>query len=495
VANPFGSIPGIVVGVGAGGAAAAALEPTIEVPRQKAWQNNAVRILDVNLLARLVAQGGIALGDAHADALRDGFGPDKVDALVYLSQSVPGVSELLFLWRLGIISRGTWREGMTKLSIRPDFVDAMEQTFSVPLTGADVAAMIQRSVIPNQGQLPGIDLVTTGRVPRFPQVDIDAYKSAQAYGMSNDQLDAFTRIQGLPPGMDLVARLVFRDVVDRGDFNLAAEQSNRRVEWADYEFEAYKQIPTARDFVEGYLRGWISEAQMNAGTALHGMSAANTDLLFKVSGRPLAVHQITTGLARGGKYPSTYDDVPEPYRKAIQQSNIRPEWAGLDYANRYSEPSFFVTRALLQDGTLTEAEGEQNFLNLGWRPELAKAAASSYSTAGPAKADTHVGKAQTQLWTATHRSYIGYLSTDADATTALTAAGVSPTTIPEVLTTWKAERDLIRRGLTAANIHKAYNKGDINDATGAAWTRDEAIAALVELGYNPSDAGQYLDIS
>jgi hypothetical protein len=53
---------------------------------------------------------------------------------------------------------------------------------------------------------------------------------------------------------------------------------------------------------------------------------------------------------------------------------------------------------------------------------------------------------------------------------------------------------LIRRQLTPAQIKKAYLKAARNAATGAPWTRDEAIAALISEGYSIQTANDYLDI-
>src|SRR5205823_6277940 len=106
----------------------------------------------------------------------------------------------------------------------------------------------------------------------------------------------------------------------------------------------------------------------------------------------------------------------------------------------------------------------------------------------------HVAKAQTQLWGTAHRSYIAAESDDAAASAALATAGVAPAAVPQVLDLWRAERDLIRKQLTPAQIKKAYAKSATNEATGAAWTRDEALAALVERGYAPLAAADYLNI-
>ena len=74
MANPLGSAPGIILGVGVGTAASAAIEPAVEGPRQAAWKGNPIRVLDPSLMAALVAAGGIDLGTAQADAALEGFG-------------------------------------------------------------------------------------------------------------------------------------------------------------------------------------------------------------------------------------------------------------------------------------------------------------------------------------------------------------------------------------------------------------------------------------
>ena len=63
------------------------------------------------------------------------------------------------------------------------WLSKMEQTFSVPVTAEQAAVLVQRSVIPNQGQLPFDTNIPAGNVPRMPKVDLDAYASAQAYGV------------------------------------------------------------------------------------------------------------------------------------------------------------------------------------------------------------------------------------------------------------------------------------------------------------------------
>ncbi len=45
-----------------------------------------------------------------------------------------------------------------------------------------------------------------------------------------------------------------------------------------------------------------------------------------------------------------------------------------------------------------------------------------------------------------------------------------------------------------ADIRKAYQQGDVNAATGVAWTQPDTLAALEARGYSPTEAQSYLNI-
>jgi hypothetical protein len=255
-----------------------------------------------------------------------------------------------------------------------------------------------------------------------------------------------------------------------------------------------RQILTASEYQEAALRGILTNEQANAKAAQHGMTTEDAQLLFQILGRPLTVHQITTGLARGGEFGGTYADVPEPYRDAIRRSNIRPEYARLAYANRYTYPSAFVLRSLAQSGDLGDASAvEAILLDIGWPPTLAAKVAPLW-VGGSGGADPHVTKAENQLWTTLHRSYVAEETDDPTATATLGTLGVTATAQPEVLALWQAERELIRKQLTPAQIKKAYTHGVPNPATGQTWTRDDALAALIARGYSANDANVFLDL-
>ena len=102
-------------------------------------------------------------------------------------------------------------------------------------------------------------------------------------------------------------------------------------------------------------------------------------------------------------------------------------------------------------------------------------------------------KYENQLWTALHRSFVARETNVTDARANMTTLGIPRDDQTRVLALWQAERDLIRKQLTPAQIKKSYLKASRNAATGNPWTRDEAIAALVSEGYSVQTANDFLD--
>ena len=486
---------GIIVGVGVGAAASAALEPAIEIPKQEAWDRNRNKILDAGLMARLVAQGGITLDAGRTSAHREGYDDDKFDHLVYLSQTVPGVGEALALWRLGLLGDDLFTHVLTKAGLDARYVAPIVNRKLAEVVGlGDVAYGVVRGILPTPSWVPVAPPTTGDKVPRFPQVDIDPLELAHKLGFDENMLRLMVGRSGLSMAPIMAANALFRGVIGPNDYLLAIAEGDLRTEWADAVRDTARQIPTASQFVQGHLRGWRTQAEMYAGSARHGMSKPDTDLLFQVERRPLNVHAITTGLARGGTFQPAAGEIQDPYEASVHQADLGPEWYDLQIANRYTYPSAFVLRALAQAGELgTTADVRQILLEIGWKPELATKVASEWTPVATG-GDAHVSKAQTQLWTTTHTSYKAGEIDDATVTATLPAAGVDAASIPAVLDIWRTERALVRATLSAADIRKAYQKQDVNDATGVAWTIEQAVAALVARGWNAADAHQYLEI-
>ena len=488
----FGSAPSLIVAAGVGAAAATALEPAFEVPRQEAWKRNQNRVLEPRLLARLVAAGGIELGEAQDEAARQGYYTDKFDRMVWLEQHAPDVAELLELWRRGKIGVELVDLGLAKAQIDPRYWTPLKELFVGRLDPAIIATAIQRGIMSDPFNLPDSGPLPEGKVPPFPTSSLDPIAEAQAHGIDKDRLFVERGIVGLPLALVEAAQATFREIITEDDFQRAVREGNTRNEWGPAALEVARQILTAHDYAELQLRGYLTADQRRAYTAQHGMTDANSDLLYDVLGRGINVHQMLIGQRRGGVYEGDTAQIPLAFLNALERGNLRPEYYNLAYAGRETYPSYFVVRALAQAGVITQERTKELFEGLGWPLDVAEAAAAFYAPSAAKAADPHVTKADTQLWNTLHKSYIAEEAGKSDVTQGFALLAIPPAAQTEILALWDAERSLIRKQLTPAQIRKALGDGVTNPATGAPWTMQDATQALLDRGYDQADATVFL---
>jgi hypothetical protein len=423
----LGSTPGLIVAAGVGAAAATALAPAFEVPQQDAWSRLPNRILNVGTLASLVAQGGVLLGNAngatagsaYGEARRQGYSADKLDRLVWLALRAPDLSLTLEMWRRGLFGEPTGPDALklvdhalAKEQIEPQYWPFIKELFAGRLDPALVAVMVQRSVLPNatdpvSGELilPAQPSTTGSNVPPMPQIDLDPILEARAHGIDFQRLAAEARIVGLPASADLAARMHFRSIITEGAYNQAILEGNTRGEWAPFLLDGFREILTAGEYAELELRGFLTPAERLAETDKHGMSKADSDLLYNLLGRSIPEHQITTGEARGGVFDGPWDTIPKAYLQSLQRGNLRPEYYNLAYHNRYSLPSAFVLRSITTGGEITQEQAHQLLLEIGWPPWLAETVSAAWAPQGAvAKLNPWVKAQQTRLVSAMHKA-------------------------------------------------------------------------------------------
>jgi len=493
VADPFGSAAGVLAGVAVGGAATVALQPAFEIPRQDAWSRNANRILDVDLLARLVAQGGIDLSSAEDEAKRDGFGPDKLDALVYMAQTVPGFAEALDLWRRGLISDDLMSHTLVKAGLDQRYAGPLLQLKEAALVGlGDIATAIVRGALPSPSYMP-VSPPTSGlSVPRFPQVPLDPEALAAKLGFDPEMLQLMVARSGLSLAPIFAANAFFRGIINDNDFLLAIAEGDLRTEWAETLKESAREIITAEMAMEGVLRGWWDKPTGYALAARHGMTQADADRIYQIRRRPLSPHQIKQALARGASFNPEAGEITDPYSASVHQANLGPEWYEMAIALQGSYPSIFVTNRLVTGGTISPDTGRTFLEKAGNANEVVTALHDSWTGTSSTTANKDVTSAQTKLKTRTHSSYVAGEIDDPTATAALTAAGVAATAIPAILALWQAERALIRKQLSPTQIRKAVSGAVTNPATGQPWSEADAMAALLARGYDQNDATTFL---
>jgi hypothetical protein len=164
------------------------------------------------------------------------------------------------------------------------------------------------------------------------------------------------------------------------------------------------------------------------------------------------------------------------------------------WESRFLYPPLFQLTRLVQAGAI-DADTAADWARKDRYPPEVVTALHAYwvksSATGPA---SYVAKADTQLWATTHRTFVARETNVTQARAAMRMIGIPADDQTNILARWQAERDLVRKQLTPAQLKKAFNKAAKNEATGQPWTRDEVIAALVSQGYSVEGANDYLNI-
>ena len=481
----------LMVSYGIGTAAGPAIAPFAQLLANDAWKLNQVVPPNAYILAEGVATGQISHDAAVEYAAQQGIGGTQFDALVQIANTGPALGYAYQAWRRGQLSDADFQTALKRTGLESQWFAALEDLKHDRLDLGAIATAVHRGIMSDDGLLVTPVPSGSGNVPRIPQSNLDTLAEFAAQGIDPERARVLVADTGLPLSLGEMLQLYNRGQVTATDVKVSIAESNVRNEYMDVALDLARRLLTPHEYAEAELRGVLSPTEAKNGANLSGLNDADYATLFAILGRPLNVHEITTGLARGGTYGGDYADVPAgPYRDAIRRSAIRPEYADLAYHNRYTYPSAFVLRGLAQAGDLGGTAAVETVLeDIGWPPAFATKVAAAWTTStGGSSADPHVSKAQTQVWTATHKAYVDSLISDATATTSLAAAGVAAAAIPTVLAAWQVERDLIRKSLSAAQIKKAWHEQVNDPELGRPWTEAEAVTRLEALGYTADDA-------
>jgi hypothetical protein len=490
--DPLEIIGGLAIGEGLGGAIADTVTPRLQDFANSQWAAHTDKPLDASTAAEVAAENYAAYGDMQTEASYTGYDIARFAYLYDVTVTAPGVGELLAMIRRGTISAANFTHGLRKAKLEPMWDDALANLQNVIIPGPDLAYMVVRGVVPDGGTLPSSLPTHSDQLQLPPQLAIDTILEASKTGWDAERFAGMVARSGLAMAPIMAAQANFRGILTDNDYLLTIARGDLFPAYADPVKQVAREVPTARDYVQARLRGWRTQPEMYAGSALHGMTQVHTDLLYEIERRPLAPHAITTGLARGGQFNPEAGEITDPYQASVHQADLGPEWYDLAIANKYTYPSAFVLRSLAQSGDLGgQAAVEQVLLEIGWKPSFATKVSTAW-TGGATAGDPHTAKAETQLWTTTHRSYVAEEIDDATATAALSAAGVAAAAVPAILSLWAHERSLVRKQLSPTQIRKALNLGVVNPASGAPWTIADAHAALLLRGYDDADATVFL---
>jgi hypothetical protein len=483
--DPVEITAGLAIGTGLGGAIEDTVRPRLESFRQGQWQAHPDVALTPGVAAEVAAENFATFSDMEVEAARNGYNALRFQHLYDVTLSAPGMGELLAMLRRGTINPGNFTHGLRKAKLEPMWDTGLADLANQKLSAPDIAYMVVRGVLPDDGML-GMSLPTQAdNLNLPPQLPLDPVAEAALTGWNKERLRAFIGRSGLAMAPVMAAQARFRGILTQNDYELTIARGDLYPAYAQPVLEASRQILTAGEYAELQLRGYYDRATRLGHTRKHGMTDADSDLLYDVMGRGMSLHAAFIAERRGGVFDGPTDQIPAWALWQLERGNLRPEVYNLEWAQRHTLPSAFVIRSLLTDGAITEARGEELFLWEGWPADLAATVAQHYAAKSGGGGDPHVAKAQNQLWTTAHRSYVGEMIDGSTATTALSAAGVAAAAVTPILNLWNEERSLIRKQLTPAQVKKAYKDG--------LYTLTQATDALLARGYDQQDANTLLE--
>lgn len=455
----FGNTISEAAGFGIGESLKKPIEPVLQEITNETWRAAVAAGVNVPLdpgdAADIVAEDVELEGWGADQAAQTGIGSDQFDALVRATLNAPGVAEALTLWRRGLIDEDGFAHALRKTKLETLWDAPLKGLFQNLLTPEQIALGMVRSVVDDQGLLVR-KLDTTGsNIPQYEPYQGDGVAEAAMSGVDKERLRALVGEIGLPLGAIAAGQAYFRGILTLGGYYQAIEEGDTRPEWADAILDYARQIPTAHDFIEMRLRNYYTtDQQLYDATSRHGMSQADTDVLFQVTGRPLAPHQVFIGLRRGGSLGGPIDDIDPAFLDALRKSNIRPEYYNLAWAQRETLPAVFVVRQMLKDG-FDPVLATDILLEEGWRESLIAPFITLYGPTPSTTGSTHAKSASTSAVTAIKKAYTGGTLPPDQATALLVRAGETQANAAQILEQWNiiAELDGVSIDTAGATPH------------------------------------------
>lgn len=455
-----------------GNAAAPALRPFVASLENEAWAAHPVAPPTIYTIGPAAARGKVALEQAKQWAHESGSSDAVLAAVMNGSLVGPDLADLFELWRRQEIDQAGFELGLTTLGFQPSWWAHLEKLYRTHLTPAEAAEARQQQFITAEHQV----------------------EVASLYGLTADDAEVQFKLAGLPPGVETGLTMLRRGIIDVATFDQMVAEGHTKTKYTDVLEQLAVQLLSPATAVRAHLKGHIGADEMHARGSEWGYSPADMDLWYESEGRPATAHQIHIGYVRGATLPGAASE-HDAIRIATAQSDVRPEYTDLIYAGRDNYPSLFQLNRLVQAGAIDTPTAADWAVKAGTNADVVKVLETYWTgLAGGQTADTHVTKANSQLWTTLHRAYLGGVATAPEVQQGMTLLGVPADAQQAVLERWKFEQGIERKRLTPAQVKKAYAEGVTNPATSAAWTKDEAIAYLVELGYSVNDANTFLGI-
>lgn len=430
----FGRTIGEAAAFALGGAMRSPLEPPLVELTNETW----ARFVDAGITvptepgdaAEIAAERVAEREWAKDQARQRGYGGEQMDKLIDAVMNAPGMGELFQLWRRRLITDAQFEHGLRKARLEDLWDGPLAGLHDVLLSSEELAMMQQQGFVD----------------------EARANAEGALQGVTDERQQLRFEASGLPPGIETALQMLRRSIIDGATFAQIVREGHTKTKYTD-ELEQLKTVVLpALNYVEGHLRDWISEQEMNAGGALTGHTPEQMDLLFKIHGRPISFHQTWIGLQRGGELDGPIGEIHPAFLASLRRSNIQPPFYNLAWAQRYNYPSAFVLRGLTQRGDITQAQAEEVLRFEGWEPTFAAKVAAAWSKPSSAAAKEATVADLLTL-------YEGEQATRAETLAAIEGLGYPADEAARKVDLLEARRIVSAKTAAISDLHGGFKKG------------------------------------
>lgn len=347
---------------------------------------------------------------------------------------------------------------------------------------------------------------------------------AERQGVSNTDMDRMALLGGDPLPVGDLAVAFRRGIINRARFEKGVIQGPLRKEWFDVLEELQFSRMSTVDAASAVTQGHLTLDQGKRVAHENGLEPDDFGTLIEIAGRPPGLDFATEALNRG-------EISPTEFRKMFLESSIKNQYLDLMYRMRIRLIPQETARLLYRNGVYTEDQALDTLLKHGF--SLADATAllalektredtstkeltrsqivdmyeerllslndtvESLIGLGYSEDDAHsmveladlqrLRKFINSAVTKVKSAYVAGRISEIEASSTLDALGIPNEMRDELFALWDIERTTISKTLTAAQIRQALKKDLI--------TGDDALARLIDQGYDQIDAELYLQLT
>lgn len=475
----WGRFGSALLGFAFGGAASRSVRPIFELVEQESWNANPNRLLAPNTLAELVATALLELGPARAEAQRQGYTGNRLEALAQLALRTPTLGQAMEARRRDLISEAQYRHALRKAAIEPQYDAAMVALLEVLPPVTDLVRMGVREVF-SPAQRAALELDA-----EFPEAFGDR---AERLGLSRQTARDYWAAHWELPSFEQLAQMRFRGELTAAELREALRALDYAPTWRGKLEAIARRIPTITDMVRFAVREVYDDAAraalgidaeypsaFTAQAAQHGMSEEHARQYWAAHWRLPSARQGYQMVWRG-------EMELDELRTLLKALDYPPKWRDRLFNIAFIVPGRIDLKRMLRHGIMDRDEVVAGYQRIGYAPadaELMTQIAEAELDTGPA-GETYVTRARSSLFARLRTEYVSRQLGDDEALDGLEAVGVPAVQRARVVDLWRAERDYVRTELTQAQIVKAHKKGLLETA--------EAHAELVERGLTERDA-------